>query len=63
MIAPRDLRFMLRWDQQDMAVAMGWSQSKTARWEAGERVRLTDEDRVRLARLRVLVDRRAGVVA
>lgn len=54
---------MLRWDQQDMAVAMGWSQSKTARWEAGERVRLTDEDRVRLARLRVLVDRRAGVVA
>jgi len=42
-----------------MAVAMTWSQSKVARWEAGEPVRLTEEDRIRLARLRVLADRRA----
>ena len=62
MIEPRDLRFVLRWDQQDLAVAMGWSQSKAARWEAGENVRLSDEDRVRLARLRVLADRRSAEV-
>ena len=41
-----------------MAVALSWSQSKVARWEAGEQVWLTDEDPVRLARLRVLADRR-----
>ena len=56
MIAPRDLRHMLGWTQTDLGVAMGWSQSKVARFEAGETVKLADEDRVRFARLRILAD-------
>jgi hypothetical protein len=43
---------MLGWTQTDLGVAMGWSQSKVARFEAGEAVKLTDEDRVRPARMR-----------
>jgi len=42
-----------------MAVAFSWSQSKVARFEAGEPIRLTDEDKVRLRRMRVLAERRA----
>ena len=56
MIEPRDLRHMRGWTQTDLGVAMSWSQSKVARFEAGEPVTLSDEDRVRLARLRILVD-------
>jgi transcriptional regulator with XRE-family HTH domain len=55
-IEPRDLRHMLGWTQTDLGVAMSWSQSKVARFEASEPVMLSDEDRVRLARLRVLAD-------
>lgn len=47
---------MRGWSQADLGVAMSWSQSKVARFEAGEAVTLSDEDRVRLARLRVLAD-------
>jgi transcriptional regulator with XRE-family HTH domain len=57
----RELRYMLGWDQEDMAVAFSWSQSKVARFEADpSSVRLTDEDRVRLRRMRALADRKVS---
>jgi transcriptional regulator with XRE-family HTH domain len=52
----RTLRLVRGWSQEDFAALMGWSQSKAARYEAGEPVRLTDDDLVRLHRLRVLAE-------
>jgi hypothetical protein len=49
----RDFRAIRGWSQTDLAVAL----------EAGEDVSLTDEDRVRLARLQALADRPAEVSA
>lgn len=44
----RERRYMLGWDQDDMAVAFSWSQSKVARFEADPcSVKLTDEDKIR----------------
>jgi transcriptional regulator with XRE-family HTH domain len=43
----RTLRLVRGWSQEDFAVLMDWSQSKVARFEAGEPVRLTDDDLVR----------------
>jgi transcriptional regulator with XRE-family HTH domain len=50
----RTLRSIRGWSQEDFAALMDWSQSKVARYEAGEPVRLTDDDVIRLHRLRVL---------
>jgi transcriptional regulator with XRE-family HTH domain len=56
----RELRYMLGWDQEDLAVAFSWSQSKVARFERDpSSVRLTDEDRIRLRRLRVLAEKKS----
>jgi transcriptional regulator with XRE-family HTH domain len=43
----RTLRLVRGWSQEDVAALMEWSQSKVARFEAGEPVRLTDDDLVR----------------
>jgi transcriptional regulator with XRE-family HTH domain len=59
----RDLRAIRGWSQTDLAVALDWSRQKVQRFEAGEEVSLTDEDRVRLARLRALAERPAEVSA
>jgi transcriptional regulator with XRE-family HTH domain len=53
----RELRAIRGWSQSDLAVALDWSRQKVQRFEAGEDVPLNDEDRVRLARLRALVER------
>ena len=53
----RDFRAIKGWSQTDLAVVMDWSRQKVQRYEAGEDVALTDEDRVRLARLRALAER------
>jgi transcriptional regulator with XRE-family HTH domain len=59
----RDFRAIRGWSQTDLAVALDWSRQKVQRFEAGEDVSLTDEDRVRLARLQALADRPAEVSA
>ena len=59
----RDLRAIRGWSKTDLAVALDWSRQKVQRFEAGEEVSLTDEDRVRLARLRALAERPAEVSA
>ena len=51
----RTLRLVRGWSQEDAAALLSWSQSKVARFEAGEPVRLTDDDLVRLHRLRVRI--------
>lgn len=55
----REFRAIRGWSQTDLAVALDWSRQKVQRFEAGEDVSLTDEDRVRLSRLRALADRRS----
>ena len=50
----KEFRALRGWSQTDLAFALGWSRQKVQRYEAGEDVPLTDEDRVRLHRLRVL---------
>lgn len=57
----QDLRAVVGWS--DLAVALQWSRQKVQRYEAGEEVPLTDADRVRLARLRVLAERTHPVTA
>lgn len=53
----KDFRFLKGWSQADLAVALEWSRQKVQRYEAGEDVPLTDDDRVRLARMRLLAER------
>lgn len=53
----RDFRALKGWSQSDLAVALEWSRQKVQRYEAGEDVPLTDEDRVKLARMRLLIER------
>lgn len=53
----REFRRVRGWSQSDLAVALEWSRQKVQRYEAGEDVPLTDEDRVRLHRLRLLAER------
>jgi transcriptional regulator with XRE-family HTH domain len=58
-----DLRLVAGWSQSDLAVALGWSRQKVQRYEAGEDVPLTAEDRVRLGRLRLLAERKGSNVS
>jgi len=55
----KEFRALRGWSQDDLAAALDWSRQKVQRYEAGEPVPLTDEDKVRLRRMRVLAERRA----
>ena len=53
----KTFRAIRGYSQADLAAALDWSRQKLQRYEAGEDVPLTDEDRVRLARMRLLDER------
>lgn len=54
----RDFREVLAWDQADAAYVLGISQRAVSRIEAGENVRLTDDQKVKLNRMQRLAERK-----
>jgi transcriptional regulator with XRE-family HTH domain len=55
----RTFRHLRGYSQSEMAAALDWGRRKYQRWEAGERVALTPDDRVKIARLELEMERTA----
>jgi DNA-binding XRE family transcriptional regulator len=59
----REIREVMGWEQADCAYLLGLHQRTISRIEAGHRVELTDEQEVKLRRMRAMAERRQPVSA